>query len=120
MLIVGLIKKILLLFKLMYFPEPYTRNKKIIKVELDFTNHKTESDLKNAIGVDTLYFAKRTYLARLKSDTDKLDIAKLEQGPSGLNSLQNKVDKLDVDKIKPVPSDFKRISDVAEKEFVKT
>ena len=40
---VGLIKKILL-YKISYFPEPYTRGEK--KVELDLSNYATKSDLK--------------------------------------------------------------------------
>ena len=51
-LIVGLIKKILL-YKMSFFPEPYTRSKNKIKIELDFSDYATKSDLKNAIGVDT-------------------------------------------------------------------
>ena len=51
-LIVGLIKKILL-YKMSFFPEPYTRSKNKIKTELDFSDYATKSDLKNAIGVDT-------------------------------------------------------------------
>ena len=33
--------------------------------------------------------------------------------------MKSKVDKLDVGKFKPVPVDLKKLSDVAEKEFVK-
>ena len=39
---VGLIKKIQL-HKMSYFPEPYTRNKNKIKVELDLSNYATKS-----------------------------------------------------------------------------
>ena len=42
-----------------YFPEPYTRRKSKIKVELDLSNYATKSNLKNATGVDKLKFAKR-------------------------------------------------------------
>ena len=41
-----------------YFPEPYPRSKKI-KVELDFSNYATKSDLKNEISIDTSKFAKK-------------------------------------------------------------
>ena len=37
---------------------------------------------------------------------DKLDIEKLKNIPSGLNSLKSKVDKYDVDKLVPVPLDL--------------
>ena len=44
-LIVELRKKIPL-YKMSYFPEPYTYGKSKIKVELDFSNYATISDLK--------------------------------------------------------------------------
>ena len=49
-LIVGLIKNILL-YKVSYFPEEYTRSKNKIKFEFDLSNYATKSDLKNATGV---------------------------------------------------------------------
>ena len=64
-LIVGLIKKILL-YKMSYFPEPYTRSKNKIKTELDFSDYAAKSDLKNAIGVDTQKFAKKGWFNQLK------------------------------------------------------
>ena len=45
-----------------------------VKVELDLSNYATKTDLKIATGVDTSSFAKKTDLANLKSDVDKLDI----------------------------------------------
>ena len=42
---------------------------------------------KNARGVDTLDFAKKSDLASLKSNFDKLDIDELKNVPSGLSSL---------------------------------
>ena len=70
---VGFIKKISL-YKMSYFPEPYTRRKSEIKVELDLSNYATKSNLKNATGVDKLKFAKKADRAILKSKTDKLYI----------------------------------------------
>ena len=46
-------------------------------------------NLKNVIGVDTSYFSKKTDLANLKSDVDKLGIDKLKNVPSGLISLKS-------------------------------
>ena len=43
---------------------------------------------------------KKTDLANLNSDVDKLDIDKLKNVPSGLSSLKSKVDKLKLDIIK--------------------
>ena len=88
------------------------------KVELDLSNHATKADLKNATGVDTLDFAKKTDLAELKSDLDKLDIDKLKSVPSNLSNLKSKVDKLDVDKLIPVPVDLSKLSDVVKNDVV--
>ena len=64
------------------------RSKNKIKVELDLSNYVTRFDLKNAAGGNTSKFAKKTDLASLKSEFDKLDIDKLAE--------------LDVDKLKLV------------------
>ena len=57
-----------------------------IKVELHLSNYGTKADLKNATGVDTSDFAKKTDLANLKSDVDKLDIDKLKSVSSNLSN----------------------------------
>ena len=75
-------------------------------------NYATKSDLKNAVSVDTPDFAKKTDLAGLKSDIDKLDIDILQKVPSSLNSLKSKADKLDVDNLVPVPADLSKLSGV--------
>ena len=49
-----------------------------VKVELDLSNYATKADLKYATGVDSSDFAKKTDLANLKSDVDKLDIDKFK------------------------------------------
>ena len=79
------------------------------------SNYATKADLKNATGVNTSDFAKKTEWANLKSDVDKLDIDKLKNAPSNLSNLKNKVDKLDVDKLVLVPVDFSKLSDVVKK-----
>ena len=48
-------------------------------------NYATKVDLKNATGVVTSDFAKKTALVNLKSDLDKLDIDKLKNVPDGLS-----------------------------------
>ena len=50
--------KMMSLYILIYFSEPYTSNKSKIKVELDLPNYVTKSDLKNTTGVDRSNFAK--------------------------------------------------------------
>ena len=102
-----------------YFPKPNYLEASV-KVELDLSNYAAKADFKNATGVDTPDFAKKTDLANLKSDVDKLDIDKLKNVPSGLNSLIIKVDKLDVDKLVPVPVDLSKLSDVVKNNVVKT
>ena len=89
-LINRLMKKILL-YKLSYFPAPYTRSKSKIKVELDLPNHTKKSDLKNATDVDVSEFAKKTDLASLKPKIDKLDIDELEIFPVDISKLSNVV-----------------------------
>ena len=74
-----------------YIPKPKSLRASV-KVELDLSNYTTKADLKNAISVDTSDFAKKTNIAHLKFDVDKLDIDKLRNVPSGLSSLKSKVD----------------------------
>ena len=57
--------KMILLYKMSYYPEPYTPSKKKIKVELYLFNHGTKSDLKSTIGLDLSDFAKNTCLTSL-------------------------------------------------------
>ena len=47
-----LIKKISL-YKMSYFPDPYTNSKIKTEIELDFSNYATISDLKNTAGAVT-------------------------------------------------------------------
>ena len=72
-----------------------------------------KADLKNAAGVDILSFAKK-----LIELTDKLDIDKLKNVPSGLISLKRKADKLDIDKLVPAPVDLSKLSDVVKNDVV--
>ena len=58
-----------------YFPEPKSLGGRV-KVSLDLSNYATETDFKNGTGVDTSFFDKKTSLAYLKPDVDKLDIDK--------------------------------------------
>ena len=69
-----------------YFPKrkPLGRN---VKVELDLSNYATKADLKNAASAATSKFAKKVYLASLKSEIDKLDIGKLEITSGDLSKL---------------------------------
>ena len=64
-------------------------------------------------------YTKKTDLANLKSDVDKLDIDKLENIPSGLSSLKSKVYKLDADKLVPIPVVLSKLRDVIKSNVAK-
>ena len=72
-----------------YFPEPKSLGGRV-KVELDLSNYATKADLKNATGADTSKFAKKVDLANLKSNVAKLNIDKLKNVPTNLNSLKSR------------------------------
>ena len=69
------------------------------KVKLDFSNYVTKSDLKHGTRVHRSNFSKKSDLANLKPDVDKLGTDKLRNVPGGLNSLKSKVDILDTGKL---------------------
>ena len=62
---------------------------------------------------------KKTYLANLKSDVDKLDIDKLKNIPSGVSNLKSKVDKLDIGKLETTPVDLSKLSTVVKNDVKK-
>ena len=74
--------------------------------------HTAKSDLKNERGVN---FAKKSDLASLKLDVDKLDIDILEKVPNDLRCLKITVDKLAVDKLVHVAVDLSKLSDLVKK-----
>ena len=75
-----------------YFP-PYRSSGRNIKVELDLSSYATKTDLKNVTHVDVSSFASKTNLASLKTEVDKLDIAKLTPVTDDLATLTNVVKK---------------------------
>ena len=75
------------------FPEPYTRSKNKIKVEIDLFNYAVKSDSKNVAGVDSSKFAKKVDLASLKLDAKRLNIGKLKTVPVELSKFSNVVKK---------------------------
>ena len=64
-----------------YFP-PYRTSRGNIKVELDLSNYATKTDFKNVTHIDVSSFASKTNLASLKTEVDKIDIAKLTPVPN--------------------------------------
>ena len=101
-----------------YFPKPNSLGANV-KVESDLFNCATKTDLTIATGVETSSFAKKTDLANLKSDVDKLDNDKLKNIPTNLSNLKSKLDKLDVDELVPAPVDLSELSDVVKNDVVK-
>ena len=73
-----------------YFP-PYRSSERNIKVELDLSNYATKNDLKNISHVNISSYALKTTLASLKTEVEKLDIAKLTPVPNDLAKLSNVV-----------------------------
>ena len=58
-------------------------------VELDLSSYATKSDSKNEAHVDVSSFESKTNLASLKTELDKLDIAKITAVPDDLAKLSN-------------------------------
>ena len=72
-----------------YFPKQYEPFGGDINVKVDLSNYATKADLKNAVGLDTLSFAKKTDLASLKAEVDKLKTIR-----NDLSNLKIEVDKI--------------------------
>ena len=77
-------------YKMSYYPV-YKSSSNNIKVELDLTNYATKPDLNNITHVDTSSFARKTNLAALKTEVDKIDVDKLKTTPIDLDRLSNLV-----------------------------
>ena len=78
-------------YKMSYYP-PYKSSSNNVKVELDFTNYATKTDLKNITHVDVSSFASKTNLAALKTEVDKIDVDKLKTAPTDLAKLANAIE----------------------------
>ena len=73
--------KKILSYKMGFYPKPYNYGKNKMKVELDLSNHPAKFDLKKATSIDISKFAKKSDLANLKSDVNRIDNDKLETTP---------------------------------------
>ena len=71
---------------------PYKSSSNNVKVELDFTNYATKTDLKNITHVDVSSFASKTNLVALKTKIDKIDADKLKTAPVDLAKLTNAIE----------------------------
>ena len=74
-----------------YFPKPFRHFGGNIKVKVDLSNYVTKADISNISHDDTSNFPLKINLANLKTEVDKLDIAKLVPGPVDLSNLSNAV-----------------------------
>ena len=74
-----------------YFPKPFRSFGGNINVKVDLSNYATKTDLKNVTHVDTSSFAPKRNLGSLKTEVDKLDIAKLVPVPVDLGKLKDVV-----------------------------
>ena len=70
-----------------YFPKLFRSFERNINVKVDLSNYATKTDIKNILHVDTSSFARKTNLASLKTEVDKLDIDKLVPVPVDLSKL---------------------------------
>ena len=70
------------------FP-PYKISRGSVKVELDLSSYATKTDLRNVTYVDVSNFALKSNVASLKTEVDKLDIAKLTPVPDDFAKLSN-------------------------------
>ena len=93
-----------------YFPKPKLFEIHV-KVELDLYTY--------AAILDTSDFAKKFYLASLRSDVDELGIDQLGKVSNDLSSLKSKVDKLDADKLETTLADLSKLSDKLKNDAVK-
>ena len=81
----------ILYYKMSYYP-PYKSSSNNVKVELDLSNYATKNDLKNITHVDVSSFARKTNLAALKTEVDKIDTDKLKTAPADLAKLTNAIE----------------------------
>ena len=79
----------------------------------------TKTDLKNATCVETSKFAKKVYLASLKSNVDNLDIDKLKNVPTNFSNLKSKLDKLNIGILETTRVDLSKLGDVVNNVVVK-
>ena len=99
--IVGLIKKTL--YKMsQYFPKPYRLFGGDVNIKVDLSNYATKVNVKNITHIDTSSFTLKANLANLKTEVDKLDIAKLVPVSADLSKLSNVVNNNVVKKLKMI------------------
>ena len=74
-----------------YLPKTYRSFGRSVTVKVNSSKCATNTDLKNAAGIDTSNFALKSNLGSLKTEVDKLNIEKLIPVPVDLSKLSDVV-----------------------------
>ena len=85
-----------------YFPKPYRLFGGDVNIKVDLSNYATKVNVKNITHIDTSSFTLKANLANLKTEVDKLDIAKLVPVSADLSKLSNVVNNNVVKKLKMI------------------
>ena len=85
--VAGLIKKLLLYKLSQYFPNPYERFSKNVKIKLDLCNQAAKADLKVVTGVNTSNLPAKLGLATLKGEVDKIHTGKIKTVPDVVKKI---------------------------------
>ena len=108
-----------------YFPKPYEPFSGDINVKVDLSNYATLKYLKEALkylkeaaGINTSNFARKSNLASLKTEVEKLDIDKLVPIPVDLSKLSDVV-KNDVEKKNEYNKLVTKVNNIDTTNFVK-
>ena len=102
-----------------YYSEPDSHIRSKVEAVLGLSSYATKKELEHTAGIDTSDLAGKKDFIPLKAEVDKLDIKTMTNVPTSLNNLKTKIDVLDAGKLKTVRVDFKKLSDVVDKEVVK-
>ena len=81
-----------------YYLEPDNHIRDKVKVVLDLSNYAIKKELDHVTSIDTSDLAAKKDFVALKVEVDKLDVNKLVNAATTLNTLKTKVDDLDVGK----------------------
>ena len=77
-----------------YFPKPYEPFGGDINVKVDLSNYATKTDLKNVSHDDVGSFDRKSNLASLKAEVDKIDADKLKTVPVDVAKLSKMWSKM--------------------------
>ena len=101
-----------------YFPKPYEPFSGDINIKVHLSNYATLKYLKEAAGINTSNFARKSNLASLKTEVEKLDIDKLVPIPVDLSKLSDVV-KNDVEKKNEYNKLVTKVNNIDTSNFVK-